>query len=186
MSTHRLSSPACLCRVPGAIPCFWLPEMQLEGLSRRRLQWDDRCTAILEEFAASRSNYEIARSDRRPDRQAFQHARRSAAIARRWACTMAARSATTGPRHCADGSPGRAISPANPERPRILSASAHVALDSLSAILWPLPRRPSPARGSAPWAHAAPRPATPPTAATRRAAPACWAPPTRSWPGCSA
>jgi hypothetical protein len=46
--------------VPGAIPCFWLPEMQLEGLSRRRLQWDDRCTAVLEEFAALRSNYEIA------------------------------------------------------------------------------------------------------------------------------
>jgi hypothetical protein len=46
--------------VPGAIPCFWLPEMQLEGLSRRRLHWDDRCTAILEACAASRSNYEIA------------------------------------------------------------------------------------------------------------------------------
>jgi len=33
--------------------------MQLEGLSRRRLQWDDGCTAVLEEFAPSRSNYEI-------------------------------------------------------------------------------------------------------------------------------
>jgi hypothetical protein len=46
--------------VAGAIPCFWLPEMQLEGLSRPRVQWDDRCTAILEDCAASRSNYEIA------------------------------------------------------------------------------------------------------------------------------
>ena len=52
---QMLSAPA-----RGAIPCFRLPEMQLDGLSRRRNQWDDRCTAILEDFAASRSNYEIA------------------------------------------------------------------------------------------------------------------------------
>ena len=51
---QMLSAP-----IPGAIPCFRLPEMQLDGLSRRRLKWDDRCTAILEDFAASRSNYEI-------------------------------------------------------------------------------------------------------------------------------
>ena len=44
----------------GAIPCFRFPEMQLDGLSRRRNRWDDRCTAILEDFASSRSNYEIA------------------------------------------------------------------------------------------------------------------------------
>lgn len=52
---RMLSAPA-----PGAIPCFRLPEMQLDGLSPRRLKWDDRCTAILEDFAASRSNQEIA------------------------------------------------------------------------------------------------------------------------------
>lgn len=45
---------------PGAIPCFRLPEFELDGLSPRRSRWDERCTAILEEFAASRSNYEIA------------------------------------------------------------------------------------------------------------------------------
>lgn len=45
---------------PGAIPCYRFPEMRLDGLSGSRNQWDDRCTAILEEFAASRSNYEIA------------------------------------------------------------------------------------------------------------------------------
>lgn len=45
--------------VPGAIPCFKPPEMELAGLSRRSHRWDDRCTAILEEYAASRSNDEI-------------------------------------------------------------------------------------------------------------------------------
>jgi hypothetical protein len=45
---------------PGAIPCFLFPEIELDGLSRSRNRWDDRCTAILEDFAASRSNYEIA------------------------------------------------------------------------------------------------------------------------------
>jgi hypothetical protein len=50
-----LSAPA-----PGAIPCFRLPEMALDGLSRRRTQWDERCSAIVEEYAASRSNYELA------------------------------------------------------------------------------------------------------------------------------
>lgn len=52
---QMLSAP-----ISGAIPCFNLPEMQLEGLSRQRLRWDDRCTAILEEFAALRTNNEIA------------------------------------------------------------------------------------------------------------------------------
>ena len=52
---QMLSAP-----IPGAIPCFRLPEFALDGLPRRRNQWNDRCTAILEEFAASRTNYEIA------------------------------------------------------------------------------------------------------------------------------
>ena len=51
---QMLSAP-----IPGAIPCFRLPEMYLDGVSPRRLRWDERCTAILEEFAASRSNHEI-------------------------------------------------------------------------------------------------------------------------------
>lgn len=46
--------------IPGAIPCFRLPEFEVDRLLPRRSQWDERCTAILEEFAASRSNNEIA------------------------------------------------------------------------------------------------------------------------------
>jgi hypothetical protein len=46
--------------VPGAIPCFRLPEFELEGLSKARNRWDERCSAILENFAAGRSNVEIA------------------------------------------------------------------------------------------------------------------------------
>lgn len=49
-----LSAPA-----PGAIPCFRWPEMELPGLSSSRPRWDERCTAVLEEFAAARTNYDI-------------------------------------------------------------------------------------------------------------------------------
>ena len=56
---HRLSSSA-VCADSRRNSLLLAAGDALDGLSRRRRQWDDRCTAILEEFAASRSNYEMA------------------------------------------------------------------------------------------------------------------------------
>ena len=46
--------------LPGAIPCFRLPELEPEGLPRSPKRWDDRCTAILEAMLLRDRTSEIA------------------------------------------------------------------------------------------------------------------------------